>query len=79
MAIVLDIVTDPSSGESYDIVTVENIKQGYIVHIYPLNYNIPDGLPVQGEKFLHYGAQASVPLTPGVQKLIDRGILQVVS
>lgn len=78
MAIVLDLVTDPSSGESYDIVTVKNIKEGYIVHIYPLNFNVEWGKSIQGEKFLNFEAQTQVALTKGVQNLIDRGILQII-
>ena len=78
MSIILNIVTDPSSGESYDIVTVENIVEGYIVYVDPLNFTVVDGLPTEGDKFLYYGAQTSVALTPGVQALIDDGKLVIV-
>lgn len=78
MAIILDVIVDPGSGESYDIVTVENIAEGYIVHIYPPNYNIEFGYSLQGEKFLYYGAQTAAALTPGVQRLIDDGKLLVI-
>ena len=78
MSIILNIVVDPSSGDAYDIVTVENIAEGYIVHIRPLSFTTQDFLPLEGTKFLYYGAQTSVALTSGVQALIDDGKLAIV-
>ena len=79
MAIILNVVTDPSSGESYDVVTVKNIKQGYVVYFPTLNFSVGWGLAKDGEKFLYYNASTSIALTAGVQRLVDQGILEIVT